>query len=195
MTRRQPTLQHVVLNDFRQSQQPQHIGDVRPRLANHLSQRVLGAAKAVDQHLVATGFFDRIEIGALHIFDDADLKHFEIVHVAHDHRHGMQARLLRRTPATFAGDDLKLPGLARRRPNQQRQQYALFADGGGQVIDIGIGEHPARLIRIAHQQFDGLFHSRRCRTRLFNLGGDGCDVGRRVTQQGRQTAAQASLFF
>ena len=48
----------------------------------------------------------------MQVLDQRDLQRFEIVERPHHDRHVVQLRLLRRPPASFAGDDLVAVGIA-----------------------------------------------------------------------------------
>ena len=58
------------------------------------------------QPAITLRLVDRREIGALQVLDQGELQRVEIVEAAHDDRHLVQLRLLRRAPAALAGDDL-----------------------------------------------------------------------------------------
>ena len=82
------------------------------------------------KRLEALRFFDRVEVRALHVFDDRDLEHFNFVELADHGRDRVQARALRRAPAAFAGDDLVFA--VSNRTHQDRLQHAVRADRAGE---------------------------------------------------------------
>ena len=102
----------------------------------------------VDQRLIARGFLQRIEIGALNVLDDRKLERLTIADFKQHDRHFMQAGELRRAPAPFAGDDLVLIRGAARRAHQDRLDDAVLADRGRKLVKLGIGENAARIARI-----------------------------------------------
>ena len=66
----------------------------------------LAAFELVGQRVIALRLFHRIEVFALHVFDDRDLERIGVADVDRHDRHFVQAGDLRGAPAPFAGDDL-----------------------------------------------------------------------------------------
>ena len=64
----------MLLDPIGQRLQPQHIGDMAAALADHAGDVVLAVAEIADKRAIAFRFFERIEIGALHILDDRKLQ-------------------------------------------------------------------------------------------------------------------------
>ncbi len=58
---------------------PQRIGDMAAALADDFRQFVLRIAKFSFQLLIAERFFERIEIGALDVFDDREFERLSVV--------------------------------------------------------------------------------------------------------------------
>jgi hypothetical protein len=150
----QAPVTHHLLNFRRQIEQAQEIGDVRPALADDVGDILLRAAELADQRLIALRFFERVEIGPLHVLDDADFQHFDFVEFTDHAGQRMHAGALRRAPAAFAGDDLVLARLTQRRAHQDRLQHAMRLDRIGQLVQLGVGEMPARLVRVRRDLLD-----------------------------------------
>ncbi|MNJ36540.1 hypothetical protein D3C77_313310 [compost metagenome] len=192
MAGRQVAAHHVLAHRLGQLQQAQGVGHVAAALADHPRQGVLGAAEALHQHGVGVGLLHRVEIGALDVLDDADLQHLDVLHLAHHDRHLAQAGGLGGAPATFAGDDLPQAGLARLGADQDGLQHPFVADGGGQFVQLGLGEDFARLVGIGLQRLDGRALHARGR-RAGRVDGDG--LLRVFPQKRRETPAQTTLTF
>ena len=117
-------------------------------LADDLRDVVLAVFEFVGERLIAAGFFERVEIGALHVLDDGELERFAIVDLEHDDRHVMQTGALRGAPAPFAGDDLVVVRRAARGAHQDRLDDAALADRCRKLVEFGLGESAARIARI-----------------------------------------------
>ena len=127
----------------------------RVAAAERLGQLRVAVAEVVHQPAIAAGLLDRVQVRPLDVLDDADLQHLDVVELAHDDRHRMQADALGRAPAPLAGDDLVLAGRAGSGADQDGLDNALDPDRFFQVAELGFVEHLARLVGVATQQFDG----------------------------------------
>ena len=85
---------------------------------------------------VAIRFFQRIEVRALHVFDDSNFKRFPVPNFENYDRDFMLAGPLGRSPAPFAGDNFEGVGNSRDCPNQNRLNYAPFANRGGEFFEF-----------------------------------------------------------
>ena len=103
---------------------------------------------------VGTGFLQRVQVAALKVLDERDFDTLGLAQVADHRRQLVEARPLRRPPATFAGDDLVGRAAVVARPHHQRLDDALLADRGGQALDLGLVEVLARLIGMGRQVLD-----------------------------------------
>ena len=74
MAGRQLAERDIGLNLGRQFGQPHHVGDVAAALADDLGDLVLAAFEFIGQRMIALRLFHRVEIFALHVFDDRDLE-------------------------------------------------------------------------------------------------------------------------
>ncbi len=96
------------------------------------------------QIAIALGLFYQVQIGALQVFDQRHFARFDIADFVQQRGDFRQPRQLRSAEAAFAGDQLKhIPHLAQ----PDRFQHALFADGGGQLLQSIRREHAPRLPR------------------------------------------------
>ena len=64
----------------------------------------------------------------------------------------VEAGGLRRAPAALAGDELELAVLER--ADEDRLEHAMLADGRGQLLERGLVEREARLLRVRLDAFD-----------------------------------------
>ena len=103
---------------------------------------------------VARGLFERVEIGALDVFDDGDLERLAVAGLEHEDRDFVLSRPLRGPPAPFAGDDLIGVRDAGNGADQHRLDDAAFPDRGGQLLELGIVESFARIARVRAQKLD-----------------------------------------
>src|SRR6185437_2817265 len=179
-----------VENLIRQIEQPHHVGDVRPALAGDACDFFLRMIELADKALIAARFLDRIEILALHIFDQRDFERLAVRGLAHQHRHFGELRRRRRAPAPLPGENLELAGTLGMRPYQERLEHALHADRFRQGFDLLVIEMPPRLETAAMEMLDR--HgapARRClrtrRDRSFLV----------VAEQSRESATQAARRF
>src|SRR5690606_18848390 len=117
-----------------QVQQAQQVRDMAAAFVERLGQTFLRVAETVHQLAEGGGLFDRVQIGALDVFDQRDLEHLGIVKFPDQDRQLMQLRNLGSAPATFARDDLVEIGFGRVRPNDQRLQDTAATQGSGQLV-------------------------------------------------------------
>ena len=184
-----------------QVEQAQRVGDVGPALADGVGDFFLGLLEVVDQATQTLRLVDRRQVGALQVFDQAELQRLEIVEAAQHYRHVVKLRLLCRAPAPFARDDLVSVLLVADRAHQNRLQQAELLHRVDQHVEPL--ERRARLILARPQLADR--QSERCLggdgTRRRRTGGNrrrrgGRDRGRDVVvaEKGGETAAQAAWF-
>ena len=104
MPHREPPRAQVSLDQGRELEQPQTVGDAAPIAPDALGKLLLGPPELREQSLVGLGLFHRIQIFALDVFDE---RHFQcklVWNVAHNGGDFIQAGALCRAPTTFAGD-------------------------------------------------------------------------------------------
>ncbi len=137
---------------IRQRLQPQTVGNITAAFADHTGDIVLAVAEIADQRAIAFGFFERIEVRALHILDDRELQRFFVSRFDDDDRDFMQTGTLRRAPAAFAGDDLVSVGGTTHRTCEDRLNDASLTQRGDKLVELGVGEHAPRIARIGPQR-------------------------------------------
>ena len=144
----------IGLDRLRQLQQAQRIADVAAALADDPGDVLVAVTVLARQRLIAAGLFQRIEIAALHVLDDGELERLAVGRFERHDRNVVQAGALRRPPAPLAGDDLV--GILRpaHRPHHDRLDDAALLDRCRQVIELRLGEMPARIARIRLEIFD-----------------------------------------
>ena len=101
---RNQILGHPCLHLLMQVEQSHRVGHRRPASTDLLRDLFLAHSKFAGEPRVTLRFFDRIEIGALQIFDQRELEHFAIVRRSNNDRHLGQSCVLRCAPAAFTGD-------------------------------------------------------------------------------------------
>ena len=144
---------HQRLHRLGQLQQPHHVGDMRPALADDLRHLLLRVIALLHQRDVAGRLLDRIEVGALHVLDDGEFERLHVGRLDDRDRHLVQAGALRRAPAPLAGDDLvvvRRAGCA----HHDRLDDAALLDRLGELVEFGLGEIAARVARIGLEIFD-----------------------------------------
>src|SRR6202030_4841168 len=104
--------------------------------------------------VITLRFLHRIEVLALHVFDDRDLKRVGIADIDRHDRDLVQAGDLRGAPAPLTGDDLKAILYAFDRTHHERLDHAVLPDRIGELTEFGIGKGPARIARIGLDEFD-----------------------------------------
>jgi hypothetical protein len=136
---------HHDLDLRRKVEQSQHVSHVAARFGDDPPKRLLGVAIFLDQPLVGLRLLDRVEVLALDILDQRNLKRLRVGKIAHDRRDLMQLRLLRRAPASLARDDLEAVAV---RPHHNRLDDAARLDRGGELVERLLAENAARLARV-----------------------------------------------
>ena len=144
---------HQRLHRLGQFEQPHHVRHMRPALADDLRHFVLAVIELFHQRQIAARLFDRVEVGALHVFDDGEFQRLPVGRFHHDDRHVVLIGALRRAPAPLAGDDLEAV-VARGLAHDDRLDDAVLADRGGKLVELGVGKGAARVARIGFQVFD-----------------------------------------
>ena len=104
--------------------------------ADHPGKLCLGIVKFINKSLICFAFFHWIEIGALHIFDNAYLQRLTVRQRLHYGRHGVKLGDLRRAPAALAGNDFKTTGRAFEGAHNQRLQNTRLPERLGQRLQF-----------------------------------------------------------
>ena len=103
---RQGSVLHQLQQILRQSQQTQSVGDGGAGLAHLLGHLLLGHAVLFHQHLITPGFFRRVQVFPLEVFNESQLHDLSVVCFDNDGGHFSKAGLLGGAPTPLAGDDL-----------------------------------------------------------------------------------------
>ena len=139
---------------FGQRHQAQRVGDMAATLADDAGDVGVGVAVVGAELRIALRFFERVEIGALHVLDDRQFERFAIADFDDDDWNLMQAGALRGAPAPLAGDDLEGVFSVRRGPHDHRLNDAALFDRSGEFVEFVVAKTLARIIRIGAQEFD-----------------------------------------
>ena len=134
-------------------QQAQRVRDRRARLADARRDVLLRHVIAVHQLFVALGLLQRVEVLALQILDERQLRRLAVVRLDDDGGNLGQAREPRGAPAALARDDLIIAGAEP--PHGQRLQDAVLADRVRQLVERRVVEALARLVGVALDLRDG----------------------------------------
>jgi hypothetical protein len=90
-----------------QGKQSKKIGYGASRTTDRVGSSLVSHSELIDEPTDACGFFDRIEVLALYIFDQSHSERGFITHFADYYRHAWQARDDGSTPSSFTSDDLE----------------------------------------------------------------------------------------
>ena len=127
-------------------QQAQGVGDGASALADLGGDLLLREVVAVDQCAVCLRLLNRVEVFALNILDQRDLRGFKVALVEDNDRHFGQTCHLGRAIAPLARDDLIVP--VRDLAHQNRLQDAVHRDRIRQFCQRLAFKDAARLIRL-----------------------------------------------
>ena len=106
-------------------QQPHAVGDGGAALADFLGDVVLAEPEFLGKPLVGDGFFNRVEVFALNVFDEREFEHLLVPGFADDNGRFLEAELFGGAPAAFARDELVF---AVAFAHDERLDDAMFAD-------------------------------------------------------------------
>jgi hypothetical protein len=142
------------LGVLRQIGQAQRVGDVAAALSDNARDIGVRISVVGAELGVARGFFERVEIGALDVFDDGDLERLAVAGLEHDDRDFVLPRALGGPPAPLAGDNLIGVRDAGNGAHQHRLDDASFPYRSGQLLELDVIEPFARVARVRAQEFD-----------------------------------------
>ena len=123
--------------------------------AHRCRERFLGPPELVDQPPIAFRLFQSVQVLALDVLDERELKGLPVVEAVDDHRDFVKPRSLRRTPAPFAGDDLIRGALFRVGAHEHRLHHPAAADRIRQAVELPVVETAPRLERPRRHVGDG----------------------------------------
>ena len=152
---RVPRAQAPVFDHFAdgsvQPQQAKSVGNGNAFFAGTFGGFLLREVKFLNQTIEGLRLFDGIQVFALEIFDKRDFHGFVVGNVLNDHGHAMHGYELRGAPPALAGQELK----TRTAPaNHERLDDSRAANRLRQLVERGLGEARARLVRTRIDQID-----------------------------------------
>src|SRR3954468_16583365 len=136
----------------RQLQQADQVGDRRAAAADPLGQLFFGQAEVLDQGGAGSRLLDWVEVLADHVLDQRRLQPLSFGLVADDRRNLVDSSLLRRAPATLAGN--QLVAAIGKGADQQRLYDPRRLDRGRQRRQRLLVEVGPRLRRVRLDQRD-----------------------------------------
>src|SRR5207249_11536378 len=139
-----PALPKVVLEERRQFQKAQGVSNDRAAFAHFGGDFLLRQLKLLDQLRITLCFLDRIEILALEVLNQRQLKHGPVISFSQDDRHFGQPKQLGGAPSPFTSDKLEM---AVSLPNNERLHDALLLNRIGQFAQGFCREIFSRLKR------------------------------------------------
>src|SRR6478752_9465975 len=106
MSGREDAGRDATLDGRGQLQQPQRVGDLRPRAADALGELLVRAAEVLEQLAVGGRLLERVELRAVKVLQQRVAEHVVVVGLAHDRGDRVATGLLGGAPATLAHDQL-----------------------------------------------------------------------------------------
>src|SRR5262245_21091127 len=185
MPRRDFAGTYQLLYRLRQLQEPDCVCDVRPTFADDLRDFLLRAIEIVHQRKITSRFLDRIEVGALYVFDDGVFKRLGVVCFDDCNRHVVELRALGRTPPPFPSDYFEV--VTFERAYDDWLDNTTLTNRCGELLKFIIGEQPSWVAWIWLQLFD------RRTTRFAPDIGNGSFVPD-VADQRSKTASQSRVI-
>jgi hypothetical protein len=121
---------------------------VSAAFADHAGDVFMGAPVFARKLFISARLLQRIEVCALHVFDDGELERLRVRRFDEHDRNVMQARPLRGAPAPLPRDDLIHVFRSTERAHHDGLDDAALLDGHGKLIELDIREVAARIARI-----------------------------------------------
>src|SRR5208337_4056950 len=139
---------------FWQIGQAQSVCDVAPALADD-TRNVAMRIPVVGAELgVARSFLESVEIRALHIFDDGDLKRLAVASLDDDDGDIVEPRALRRPPAPLASNDFVSIRGARNGADHDRLDDSALFDRSGEFVEFPVVKSLSRVAGTWPQKLD-----------------------------------------
>jgi hypothetical protein len=121
VTNRNDPLAKVVLHCLRKLKNSYEVRYGRSVLSNSSGNLLSVKVELVHEALIATGLFERVQVKALYVLDEGDLKGITIGQFLYKYRHLRESGANRSAESTLTSNDL-IPSLPR--PNQDRLEYS-----------------------------------------------------------------------
>lgn len=176
-----------VLYRLFQLQEPDGVRDCGSVFAGAVGDIFLSELEIGHQPFKCPPLLDGIEILALNIFNQGDLKRLRLGDLADDCGNARQTRALRRSPAALAGNELVAGPV---RAQDERLDYAASADRARQLLERLFPKSRPGLIRAWVDQVDvHLMRARQC-VRDCNRRGASLRLRLGLPDQGAQAPSQ-----
>ena len=153
MSGRQDAGGDAALDQGRQLEQPQRVGDLRPGPSDPAGQLVVGAAEVLQQLVVGVGLLQRVELGAVQVLQQGVAQHDVVAARPHDRRQLGQTGLAGGPHPPLTHD--QLVALTAERTHDHGLQQAHLADGVHQLGHRVLVEDLARLARVGLHRVEG----------------------------------------
>ena len=118
------------------------------RLAKRFGHLLLRMTKFIHELAISNCLLNGIEVCALNVLNNCNLKHIQVRKFPHHNGQFMQLGKLRGAPTPFPRDNFIFTGLHRMRTHDQRLYYAFRPNGPCEVIEVIGIKVPTRLVRI-----------------------------------------------
>ena len=152
----------ATLHQWRQLEQSQGVGDLRPRAPDPARQLLVRAAEVVEELLVGGGLLQRVELRPVEVLQERVPQHVLVVGAPDDGRDGGLPRLPGGPQPALPHDQLVGGCVARRRalrrrdlPHHHGLEDPQLADAGHQLGQLVLVEDLAGLARVGTYRIDG----------------------------------------
>jgi hypothetical protein len=146
---RVPALERVLLDHLldrgRQLQESQGVGDRDPAAADTRRHLLVRETEVLDELLVRSGFFERVEVGAVDVLDQCVLERRRVVSGSDQGRDRLQAGATGGAPTALARDQLVA---VVRGTHEHGLEHADLPNGVGQSAELLLAEVLARLVPV-----------------------------------------------
>src|SRR5579883_1998276 len=123
-------------------------------LADDSGNVFLAAFEFVGERVITLRLLYRIEIFALHVFDDGNLERIRITDIDRYDRHFVQSGNLRCPPAPLTRHNLEAIMRTANGTDHDRLDHAMLLDRSGKFSKLGLGKFPPRIARVRPQEFN-----------------------------------------
>ncbi len=132
----------------------QGIGYVAPTSTDNARNVPMGVTVCLDQLSIPSGFFQRIEVSPLHIFNNGDFDRFTIIGFDCEHGDHMELRTLSRTPSPLPGDYFIRLSCVGNRPDKNWLKNAVLAYRSRKFFKFVFVKRLPRIAGIGTQELD-----------------------------------------
>ncbi len=162
---RQDTGRQATLHERRQLHQPESVGDLRTGASNPFRQFFVRTPEVVQELLVRSGLFKRIQLAAVQVLQKRITKQIHVLGGTDDRRNEIKPSLAAGTPTPFTHNKLiGMIGIAfGGRTNHNGLQDADLTDRVHQLGHVFFIEDAARLLAVGMNGINGQFSKARAR--------------------------------